>query len=117
MFLENKLNAKRMKIQYSQSMIHSVLNSLPTLDFNLVIQVNINLEVQKMLCVHAEVKLKLDFLLRCHLYSPQRLVLFKNLEKVDSSFLNLKVKDKLSFYYMVPNQQLPKAPILKFLNL
>ena len=58
------------------------------------------------------------FLLRCHLYSPQRLELFENLEKVDSSFLNLKVKEKVSFfYYMAPNQQLPKAPITKFLNL
>ena len=47
--------------------------------------------------MHAEVKLNLHFLLRCHLYSPQRLVVFKNLEKVDSSFLSLKVKDKLSF--------------------
>ena len=37
------------------------------------------------------------FLLRCHLYSPQRLELFENLGKVDSSFLNLNVKDKVSF--------------------
>ena len=26
-------------------------------------------------------------------------------------------KDKVSFFYMVPNQQLPIAPITKFLNL
>ena len=32
-------------------------------------------------------------------------------------FLNLNVKSKVSFYYMVPNQQLLKAPITKFLNL
>ena len=32
-----KLNAKKKKTQYSQSMIRSVLNSLPALDFNLVI--------------------------------------------------------------------------------
>ena len=50
-------------------------------------------------------------------YSPQILELFENLEKVDSGFLNLNIKDKISFYYMVPNQQLPKAPITKFLNL
>ena len=49
-----------------------------------------------MLCVHAEVKLKL-LPLCCHLYSPQRLELFENLKKVDSSFLNIKVKDKVSF--------------------
>ena len=32
-----------------------------------------------------------------HLYSPQRIELFGNLEKVYSSFLNLKVKEKVSF--------------------
>ena len=55
------------------------------------------------------------FLLRCHLYCPQRLELFENLEKGDSSFLNLKVKEKV--FYLAPNQQLPNAPITKFLNL
>ena len=38
---------KKMKTHYSSSMLHSVLNSLPALDFNLVI------------CEHVEVKLKL----------------------------------------------------------
>ena len=57
-----------------------------------------------------------EILLRCHLYSPQRLELFENLKKVDSCFLNLKVKEKV-FYYMAPNPQLPKAPITIFLNL
>ena len=33
-----------------------------------------------------------------HLYSPQRLGLFENLEKIDSSFLNLNIKDKVSFF-------------------
>ena len=47
--------------------------------------------------VHAEVEITEHFLLRCHLYSPQRLELFENLKKVDSSFLNLNVKDKVSF--------------------
>ena len=37
------------------------------------------------------------FLLRCHLYSPQRLGLFENLEKVYSIFLNMVGKDKVSF--------------------
>ena len=65
----------------------------------------------------SEVENTEHFLLRFHLYSPQRLELFENLEKVHSSFLNLNVKDKVSFYYMVLNQQLPKTPITKFLNL
>ena len=34
----------------------------------------------------SEVETTEPFLLRCHLYSPQRLELFENLEKVDSSF-------------------------------
>ena len=33
----------------------------------------------------------------CHLYSPQKLGFFENLEKVDSSFFNLKVKEKINF--------------------
>ena len=66
----------------------------------------------------SEVETTEHFLLCCHLYSPQRLELFENLENVDSSFLNLKVKEKVSFfYYMATNQQLPKAPMTKFLNL
>ena len=44
-----------------------------------------------------EVETTEHFLLRCHLYFPKTLELFKNLEKVDSSFLNLNVKDKVSF--------------------
>ena len=45
----------------------------------------------------SEVETTEHFLLRYHLYSPQRLELFENLEKVDSSFLNLKVKEKVIF--------------------
>ena len=45
----------------------------------------------------SEVQTTEHFLLRCHPHSPQRLELFENLEKVDSSFLNLKVKQKVSF--------------------
>ena len=45
----------------------------------------------------SEVETTEHFLLRCHLYSPQRLELFENLEKVDSSVLNVKVKEKVSF--------------------
>ena len=44
-----------------------------------------------------EVETTEHFLLHCHLYSPQRLELFENFEKVDSSFLKLNVKDKVSF--------------------
>ena len=45
----------------------------------------------------SEVETTEHFPLRCHLYSPRRLELFENLEKVDSSFLNLNVKDKVRF--------------------
>ena len=44
------------------------------------------------------------FLLHCHIYSPKKIELFENLEKFNSSFLNLNVKDKVSFYNMVGNQ-------------
>ena len=49
--------------------------------------------------MHVEVKLKLlnTFSLVAYLYSPRKLELFENLEKVDSRFLNLKVIDKVSF--------------------
>ena len=45
----------------------------------------------------SEVETTEHFLLRCHLYFSQRLEPFENLEKVDSSFLNLNVKDKVNF--------------------
>ena len=45
----------------------------------------------------SEVETTEHFLLRSHLYSPQRLQLFENLEKVDLSFLNLNIKGKVSF--------------------
>ena len=45
----------------------------------------------------SEVEATENFHLRCRRYSPQRLELFENLEKVDSSFLNLNIKDKVSF--------------------
>ena len=45
-----------------------------------------------------EVETTEHFLLHCHLYSPQRLELFENLEKVYSKFLNLNAKDKVSFF-------------------
>ena len=45
----------------------------------------------------SEVETTEHFPLRCHLYSPQTLELFENLEKVDSRFLNLNVKDKVNF--------------------
>ena len=50
-----------------------------------------------MCACRSEVETTEHFLLCCHLYSPQRLELFENLEKVDSCFLNLKVKEKVSF--------------------
>ena len=66
------------------------------------------------ICAHAEVNLKL--LNTFCLYSPQRLKLFQNFEKVGLSFLNVNVKDKVS-YYMVLKQELPKATFVKFSNL
>ena len=65
-----------------------------------------------------EVETTEHFLLRCHLYSPQRLELFENLEKVDSSFLNLKVKEKVSFLLYGSQSVTSKSSnneILKFL--
>ena len=53
--------------------------------------------INAMCACGSEVETTQHFLLRCHLYSPQRLELFENLEKVDSSSLNLNVKDKVSF--------------------
>ena len=53
--------------------------------------------INAMCACGSEVETTEHFLLRCHLYSPQRLELRENLEKVDSSFWNLNVKDKVSF--------------------
>ena len=52
-----------------------------------------------MCACESEVETAEHFLLRCHLYSPQRLELFENLEKVDASFLNLNVKDRVNFSF------------------
>ena len=60
----------------------------------------------------SEVETTEHFLLRCHLYSPQRLELFENLEKVDASFLNLNVKDKVNF--LLYGSQSAISKILKF---
>ena len=53
--------------------------------------------INAMCACGSEVQTTEHFLLRCHLYSPQRLELFENLEKVDSRFLNLNVNDKVNF--------------------
>ena len=45
----------------------------------------------------SEVETTEHFLLHCNLYSSQRLELSENLEKIDTSFFNLNVKDKVSF--------------------
>ena len=52
--------------------------------------------INAMCARRSEVETTEHYLLRCHLYSSQILELFENLEKVDSSFLNLNVKDKVS---------------------
>ena len=67
----------------------------------------------------SEVAATEHFLLRCHLYSPQTLELFENFEKVDSSFLNLNVKDKVIFLlygsqsatFKSSNHEIPKFVI------
>ena len=53
--------------------------------------------INAMCACGSEVEFTEHFFLRCHLYSPQRLELLENLEKVDSSYLNLNVKGKVSF--------------------
>ena len=61
-----------------------------------------------MCACESEVETIEHFLLRCHLYSSQRLELFENLEKVDSSFLNSKVKEKVSFLSYGPKSATSK---------
>ena len=73
--------------------------------------------INTMCTCRSEVETTEHFLLRCHLYSPQRLELSENLEKVDSSFLNLNVKDKVSFLLYGSQSATSKSPnheILKF---
>ena len=66
----------------------------------------------------SEVETTGHFLMRCDLYSPQRLEPFENLEKVDSSFLNLKVKEKVGFLLYGSSQSATsKSSNTKFLNL
>ena len=53
--------------------------------------------INVMCACRSEVETTEHFLLYCHLCPSQRLELFQNLEIVDSSFLNLKFKEKVSF--------------------
>ena len=65
----------------------------------------------------SEVETTEHFLLRCHLYSPQGLELLENLLKVDASFLNLNVKDKVDFLLYGSQSAISKSSnheILKF---
>ena len=83
---------KRKKTQYSQSMIHLVL---PALEHKFRHGFG---DTKNVMCAGgSEVETTEHFLLCCHVHSPQRLELFDNLEKVDSRFWNLKVKNKVSF--------------------
>ena len=60
------------------------------------------LEIQSTMCAcGSEVETTEHFLVCYHLYSPQRVELFGNLEKIDSSFLNLNVKEKVSFLFII----------------
>ena len=53
--------------------------------------------INAMYACRSEVETTEHFLLQCHLHPPHRLELFENLEKVDWSFSNLNIKDKVSF--------------------
>ena len=55
------------------------------------------LVILSILCVHAELKLKLleHFLLCCQFYSTQSLELFENLGKVEPKFLSLSAKNQV----------------------
>ena len=63
------------------------------------------LEINAMCTCGSDVETTEHFHLHCHLYSPQRLELFENLEKVGSRFLNLNVKDKNSFLFLLYGSQ------------
>ena len=75
-------------------MIHLLLNSLPALDFSHLnehkLRHSFGDTINAMCACGIEVEATEHFLLRCHLYSPQRLEYFENLEKVESSFFELK---------------------------
>ena len=64
----------------------------------------------------SEVETTEHFLLCCHLYSLHRLELFENLKKVDSSFLNLKVKEKVSFLIYGSQSATSKSSIHEILK-
>ena len=66
----------------------------------------------------SEVETTEHFLWHCHLYFSQRLELLENLEKVDSSFWNLNVKGKVSFFLYGSQSAFSKSSnhkILKFI--
>ena len=74
--------------------------------------------INTMCACGSEVEITEHFLLSCHLYSPQRLELFENLEKVDASFLNLNVKGKVNFSLYDSQSAISKSSnheILKFI--
>ena len=80
------------------------------------------LVIQSILCVHAELKFETTghLLLCCQFYSPQRLELFENLEKVDAKFLSLSAKNQVLILLYVSqtnnseslNQEVLKSNIL-----
>ena len=80
------------------------------------------LVIQSILCVHAELKFETTehLLLCCQFYSPQRLELFENLEKVDAQFLSLSAKNQVLILLYVSqannseslNQEVLKSNIL-----
>ena len=71
-----------------------------------------------MCACRSEVETTKHFLLHSRLYSPQSLELFENLEKVDSIFLKLNLKDKFSFLLygsQTATSKSSKHEILKFI--
>ena len=109
------IKCKKKKTHYSQSMICLRLqfSHLNEHKFRHGFGDTIN----AMCAYGGEVETTEHFLLRCHLYSPQRLEVFENLEKVDPSFLNLNVKDKVSFLLYGSQSAFSKSSnheILKF---
>ena len=54
-----------------------------------------------------EIESNKHFLLRCHFYSSQRLELFDNLDKINSSFFKLSAKDQVNILLHVYSSSKP----------
>ena len=89
------------KTHYFQTMIHLVLNTLLLrLQFSHLNEHKLKHAFGDTItatCTWGSKVATKHTLWHCHLYSPERLELFENFEKVDSRFLNLNVKENVSF--------------------